>query len=999
MIRLQGLHKFFNKGRQNEIHVINDVSLDLPDHGMVAIFGKSGCGKTTLLNVIGGLDSFSEGTITVNNQSIRENTDVIRNKYIGYIFQNYNLNKAESCFDNVADALRLCGMRDEDEIEERVTAALKNVNMEKYSRRTPDTLSGGQQQRIAIARAIVKNPRIILADEPTGNLDEANTMMIMDLLKAISQEHLVLLVTHEANLVDYYCDTVIELQDGKVVDTKQNKIANGITARDKNDIYLGELSHREIVDENATIEYYGEKPDIPIRLKIVNNGGKIYLQLGSGRVQFLDEFSEIKLHEGVYEEKKRREDNAKTIDMSKLPPVEGSAFGRLFSLKMSLKSGYTSNFKNSKKGKKVFRRCMSLFAAVVVFMSAIFGSAIGEIENAQKAYNHNVFYVYTPDATVSAKLNQAVGRDDTGVDFIRLTNDYGRGDENVSFRTATFETFAQGEYISTLSTNAVFLGASLAEGLGVVAGKGTDISDNEILITTKVADALLEKSTFGYLSDYRDLIGLVCSRVMIDGNYPRVAGIVASEESSIYLTERAMAKYVGVGSMVQLGSDYGIQIQDGEAIVIIYQRHEGVKIPTVNQTVRVRGKDTKIVGVKLFYSDYGEWLENNGYRKSDLFSYFSNVVENERLELEMGTPEFIEAVDQAVKDRYFEYFDYYYTEFDAFLRDFYFFDSSMIELWLYFEKGIEEAKFRFASTDYYYAQAYKAQYGKYPTQDDLSRLYGELPSLDVLLSRYINTYEAEFYKFNHVYGGQNAYLISDADYIACTKQLGETDSLTSYEDNYYDKPVTTDGDAIIASVDMAEMVYLDTKVSYGPAYYTVIHSNDPEKTAAWLTAEFSDLPGPDNYLSPFLTPDMLFDNIIEDQLGDIAKNLTAMLVVLVLMSVCMYFMMRSSLMNRIKEVGIYRAIGVSKKNLIFKFFVESAVLTAMTVLVGYLLSGAFIYICFGMSSLVESIFYYPLWLAGVDLLILCGVSLLFGTLPIMGLLRRTPSEILAKYDI
>ena len=248
MIRIQGLHKFFNKGRSNEIHVINDISLDLPEKGMVAIFGKSGCGKTTLLNVIGGLDKYAEGTLTIENQSIRENTDVIRNKYIGYIFQNYNLNKEESCFDNVADALRLCGMTDEAEVESRVTAALANVGMERYAKRTPDTLSGGQQQRIAIARAIVKNPRIILADEPTGNLDEANTVMIMDLLKAIARDHLVLLVTHEANLVDFYCDTVIELQDGKVVGNKQNASANGFAAKDKNDIYLAELDLAKAVN-------------------------------------------------------------------------------------------------------------------------------------------------------------------------------------------------------------------------------------------------------------------------------------------------------------------------------------------------------------------------------------------------------------------------------------------------------------------------------------------------------------------------------------------------------------------------------------------------------------------------------------------------------------------------------------------------------------------------------------------------------------------------------
>ncbi|MBR4836339.1 MAG: ABC transporter ATP-binding protein, partial [Clostridia bacterium] len=220
MISIKNLNKFFNRGKQNEIHVINDITLDLPESGMTAIFGKSGCGKTTLLNVIGGLDSFAEGSLTIEGQPIGKNTDEIRNKYIGYIFQNYNLNNSDTCFDNVASALRLCGMRDEDEIGRRVDIALKNVGMEKYGRRTPDTLSGGQQQRIAIARAIVKNPPIILADEPTGNLDEANTIMIMDLLREISRDHLVLLVTHEENLVDAYCNRIIELSDGRIISVR-----------------------------------------------------------------------------------------------------------------------------------------------------------------------------------------------------------------------------------------------------------------------------------------------------------------------------------------------------------------------------------------------------------------------------------------------------------------------------------------------------------------------------------------------------------------------------------------------------------------------------------------------------------------------------------------------------------------------------------------------------------------------------------------------------------
>jgi ABC-type lipoprotein export system ATPase subunit len=240
MIRLSNVNKYFFKGKQNEIHVINDISLELPQKGMVALFGQSGCGKTTLLNVIGGLDGIKSGSIEIDGKDIRKNTDDLRNRYIGYIFQNYNLNLKVTNYENVAESLRLCGMEDEETISERVYAALANVGMEKFANRMPDTLSGGQKQRIAIARAIVKNPAIILADEPTGNLDEANTIVIMDLLKSISKEHLVLLVTHENELVDYYCDQVIGLKDGKVTEIRENKDANGYVGRDNTVVYLGD---------------------------------------------------------------------------------------------------------------------------------------------------------------------------------------------------------------------------------------------------------------------------------------------------------------------------------------------------------------------------------------------------------------------------------------------------------------------------------------------------------------------------------------------------------------------------------------------------------------------------------------------------------------------------------------------------------------------------------------------------------------------------------------
>ena len=349
MIKINSLNKYFNKGKQNEIHVINDISLELPSNGMVAIFGKSGCGKTTLLNTIGGLDNFKSGNISIDENDITNNTDNIRNKYIGYIFQNYNLNNNQSCFNNVADALKLCGITNEDVIKERVMASLKNVGMEKYYKRTPDSLSGGQQQRIAIARAIVKNPKIILADEPTGNLDENNTILIMNLLKAISKEHLVVLVTHEESLVNYYCNKIIHLSDGKVVNIEDNYNIENFNVKNKNNIYLGDLDKESIKNDLVEIDYYGEPSIEPINLKIINNDGKLYIKIDSPKIQILDHNSETKIKEGKFNQNNTKYNTEESIDMSNLPPIVGTKYGKLFKkagIEISVHAPYYINFAN-----------------------------------------------------------------------------------------------------------------------------------------------------------------------------------------------------------------------------------------------------------------------------------------------------------------------------------------------------------------------------------------------------------------------------------------------------------------------------------------------------------------------------------------------------------------------------------------------------------------------------------------------------------------------------
>jgi cell division protein FtsX len=231
----------------------------------------------------------------------------------------------------------------------------------------------------------------------------------------------------------------------------------------------------------------------------------------------------------------------------------------------------------------------------------------------------------------------------------------------------------------------------------------------------------------------------------------------------------------------------------------------------------------------------------------------------------------------------------------------------------------------------------------------------------------------------------DTYLVSDADFAAFARVLGESHPTA----NLRFDPM----------FDYAKNVLIDTDLSFSERYYTVIHSSDPERTATWIASALKDLKNPTKYDEAILTPDAVFDGLIREQASAIVTNLVTLGVLLLLMSLCMYFIMRSSLMSRIKEVGILRAIGVSKRNLLFKFFIEAAVLTVLTIFIGFLITSAFIFACFGASPFASEIFYYPVWLAAADLSLLFAISLFFGTVPVLSLLRKTPSEILSKYDI
>ena len=219
MLKLVDINKVYKVGDMT-VQALKGVSLEFRKNEMVSILGPSGCGKTTMLNIIGGLDKYTSGDLIINGISTKEyrdcDWDAYRNASIGFVFQSYNLISHQTVLENVELALTLSGVGPA-ERKQRAIKALQEVGLGDQLKKKPNQLSGGQMQRVAIARALINNPDILLADEPTGALDSATSVQIMDLLKEVAKTRLVIMVTHNGELAEQYSDRIIRLMDGKII--------------------------------------------------------------------------------------------------------------------------------------------------------------------------------------------------------------------------------------------------------------------------------------------------------------------------------------------------------------------------------------------------------------------------------------------------------------------------------------------------------------------------------------------------------------------------------------------------------------------------------------------------------------------------------------------------------------------------------------------------------------------------------------------------------------
>ena len=223
MIELKNVSKTYKSKKATNTTALNNISIKFPEKGLVFILGKSGSGKSTLLNVIGGLDKYDDGEVIINGKSTKDfkekDFDAYRNTYMGFIFQEYNLLENYSIEQNIKLPLEL---QHKEVTKQAVQNALKQVDLEDISKRKTNELSGGQKQRVAIARALIKNPEIILADEPTGNLDTETGEQIWKILKNLSKDKLVIVVSHDDESAEKYADRIIKIKDGSIISDNGN---------------------------------------------------------------------------------------------------------------------------------------------------------------------------------------------------------------------------------------------------------------------------------------------------------------------------------------------------------------------------------------------------------------------------------------------------------------------------------------------------------------------------------------------------------------------------------------------------------------------------------------------------------------------------------------------------------------------------------------------------------------------------------------------------------
>ena len=533
MIKINNLNKYYNKNKSNEIHVINDVTLELPNQGLISFLGASGSGKTTLLNVIGGLDKAS-GLMSYDsfetNKYQMSKIDKYRNENFGYVFQTYNLLLNETVYDNLKIALELIDIYDEKEATNRIEYALKSVGMYKYRKKKASQLSGGQQQRVAIARTLVKHCKVIIADEPTGNLDSANALEVMNILKSISKKTLVLLVTHNESLANFYSDYIYKIEDGKIIDQYENINNLSLNTSNENIIYLKDMNIVEGNLEGVNVKFYSDN-EKDIDLEIIERNNTFYIK-SNKKIKLLEN-SNLKLVDEHYKPIDKESINEYNYDNSFF---NNSIKKRniIQDLLTSFKRSFLSFIKPTKKIKIIYIS-LTLIGILFSICSISFSNALKVDEtNIYADSNYSTLgyderYYYFEDAE---KLKENLQK------------------ENISSIQMVYERYVDFSYQINYVEKETYSNSYSQIYYNPKVNKvlyGHEPIGNEVAISVALADVLLEEFS-ACCNTYEDLF-----KLSIDNLDSKLVGIAEGNYKMVYISETIYLK--NITSDIYVGDD------------------------------------------------------------------------------------------------------------------------------------------------------------------------------------------------------------------------------------------------------------------------------------------------------------------------------------------------------------------------------------------------------------------------------------------------------------
>lgn len=523
MLEVRNLKKIYKMKKGVSVNALNNISIKFPEKGLVFLLGKSGSGKSTLLNLLGGLDKYDSGEIIIKGVSSKDfkqsHFDSYRNTYVGFIFQEYNVLEEFSVGANIALALELQNKKATDQ---QINKILEEVDLTGFGNRKPNELSGGQKQRVAIARALVKNPQIIMADEPTGALDSNTGKQVLDTLKKLSKDKLIIVVSHDREFAETYGDRIIELADGKVISDVEKNSDNIIDNK-----YSSEYSESFKFDDDSIVINKGyhltEEDRILINNYLDNLNKDIKVKVGNTDTKKFTETDESKI---------KYEDKSFKLIKSKLP------------LKNAFKIG-TSSLKHKK-----IRLAITILLSFVAFTLFALADTFGNY-NHIKTCTKSIFDTKVQYATVQKSIKHGSGlgtywsqwdnylskddikkiNKDTGLTFTGVVgNDETYSLENIDQSVKLSENDEGTNYATYMSGFTSFTKKQIEKmGYKVLAGEIPTGNNNDIAISEYVFETFKKagyvpsgKGKKVEIKSYNDLIG---KSIALGNNQYKIVGI------------------------------------------------------------------------------------------------------------------------------------------------------------------------------------------------------------------------------------------------------------------------------------------------------------------------------------------------------------------------------------------------------------------------------------------------------------------------------------------